>query len=125
MSKASKSSVLFFIVLLLFLSIKSGNYALGSISLVQINQTENSDFHFSTGQPDLFFLTRNEERSETSVRNLPAPCSKRKHFNDFYFNPVSPEKRIICLFKDYLFNSIIIQPGLPKVEIIYPFHSHW
>ncbi|MDX9811298.1 MAG: hypothetical protein RBU28_02850 [Bacteroidales bacterium] len=124
MSKVSKSSVLFFIVLLLFLSIKSGNYALGSISLVQSNHTENSDFYFSTGQPDLFFLTRNEERSETSVRNLPAPYSK-KHFNDFYFNPVSAEKRIIGLCTEYLLNSIIIQPGLSNVEIIYPFHSHW
>lgn len=124
MSKVSKSSILILIVLLLFLSIKSGDYALRSISLVQSNHTENSDFYFSTGKPDLFFLTRNEERSVTSVRNLPDPCSK-KHFNDFYFNPVSPEKRIIGLCTEYLLNSIIIQPGLTNVEIIYPFHSHW
>ncbi len=124
MSKGSKISGLFFIALLLFLSIRSGNYGFLLTSQLQSSQTENLDSYLSAGELDLFFLNCHEERSIFSSDNLPIPCLK-KHLNDLNFDPLSLEKRILSVSSDYLTYSGRLQRSLTNVEIIYPFHSHW
>jgi hypothetical protein len=124
MSKGSKISGLFFIALLLFLSIRSGNYGLLLTSQLQSNQTESSDSYFSMGKLDLAFLNRPEERTGSSVENLPIP-SLKNHLAHFNCDLLCLEKRIFSVSSGYLSHSIRLYRSLTNVEIIYPFHSHW
>lgn len=124
MPKGSKISGVFFILILLVLSIKWGDYNVLK-SQLHSSGPENPDYCSSTSKLDLFFLNHHpEERAFFSDNNLRTPVLK-EHLTDTKFDPLSLEKRIFSVSSGYLSYSVRLQPSLTNVEIIYPFHSHW
>lgn len=123
MPKGSKISGLFFIVILLFLNLRSEDSGVPA-SDIQNGRHNDSASIFSSGNTDIFFLNHHEERGSFSLKNLPLPCFA-KHINhpDCELYPV--EKRIFSEISGYLSYAIRVEPGLANVEIIYPFHCFW
>lgn len=125
MSKVIRISGLFFVSVLLFISVSTGNNGLLTHSLLQSSsQPANSDSYFSIGKLDLYFLNRPEERTIFSVRNLPVPYLK-KYINDLKCSFLSYEKRKFNTNSRYLSYSVRLQPSLTNNEIIFPFHYFW
>lgn len=124
MSKVTKTTGLFFAAMLIFLSISTENYGLLLTSHLQNAQSENSDSYFSTEKPDLLFLYRNDERQVNSVRNLPVP-SLKNHPNDFHYNSLSREIRILSINSRYLSYSVIVDRNLTNSDIVFPSHYFW
>lgn len=110
--------------MLIFLSISTENYGLLLTSHLQNAQSENSDSYFSTEKPDLLFLYRNDERQVNSVRNLPVP-SLKNHPNDFHYNSLSLEIRILSINSGYLSYSVIVDRNLTNSDIVFPSHYFW
>jgi len=124
MSKVTKISGLFFVAMLLFLSISTENYGLSLTSQLQSSQTKSSDSYFSTEKPDLFFLNRQEQRFVYSIKNLPVPNLKN-HPNDFHWNCLSPEVIISSINSGYLSYSVTLYRNFTNHDIIFPFHYFW
>jgi hypothetical protein len=124
MSKVTKISGLFFVAMLLFLSISTENYSLSLTSQLQSSQPNSSDSYFSTEKPDLFLLNRQEQRLAYSVKNLPV-ASIKNHPNNFHGNCLSPEVRISGIDSGYLSYSVTLYRNFTSHDIIFPFHYFW
>jgi hypothetical protein len=124
MSNVYKTSALFFAAMLGFLSTCSQNYGVLIPSPLQNSQSENSVSYFSTEKPELLFLDRHEERLVNSVKNQPVP-SLKNHPNNFNYNSLSPEVRILSINSGYLSYSLIVDRSLTNSDIVFPFHYFW
>jgi hypothetical protein len=124
MGKVTKTSGLFFVAMLIFLSICTENYGLLSTSPLQYSQSENSGFCFSKEKPDFLFLYRNDERQINSVRNLPGPSFKN-HTNYIRCNNISLEIKISGINSGYLSYAMIVNRSLTSSDIVFPSHYFW
>jgi hypothetical protein len=124
MSKVTKISGLFFVAMLLFLSISTETYSLSLTSQLQSGQPKSSDSYFSTEKPDLFFLNRQEQRLAYSVKNLPVPSIKN-HPDNFHGNCLSPEVRLSSIDSGYLSYLVTLYRNFTSHDIIFPFHYFW
>lgn len=122
MNKGVKISGLFFISILLFLCVRPGESILNT-SQLQTSKPESTDSYFSTGAIDFFILNRQEERSVTSIKNLPIPLIKQ--ICDYKSNFLSLEKRTFSIISNYICHSVGIKRNLSIFEIIFPFHYYW
>jgi hypothetical protein len=124
MKEVTKTTALFFAAVLFFLSTSTENYSLLLTSKLQNTASENSGSYLSTGNPDLFFLNRHEERLVTSVKNLPV-TNLRNYINNFNNNSLSPEIRLSGNGSVYLLYSESVYLNLTNINIIFPFHYFW
>ncbi len=124
MSKLTKTTALFFVAMLFFISLSTENYGLLLTSQLQNTGSENSGSYLSTEKPNLFFLNRHEERLETSVKSLPNSKLKNQ-INDVCSNSISTEVRILSINSGYLSYSVTVYRNLTNCDIVFPFHYFW
>ena len=124
MSKLTKTTALFFVAMLFFISLSTENYGLLLTSQHQNTGSENSGSYLSTEKPNLFFLNRHEERLETSVKSLPNSKLKNQ-INDVCSNSISTEVRILSINSGYLSYSVTVYRNLTNCDIVFPFHYFW
>ena len=124
MSKLTKTTALFFVAMLFFISLSTENYGLLLTSQLQNAGSENSGSYLSTEKPNLFFLNRHEERLETSVKSLPNSKLKNQ-INDVCSNSISTEVRILSINSGYLSYSVTVYRNLTNSDIVFPFHYFW
>lgn len=122
MNKGSKISGLFFISILLFLCVRPGESII-TTSQLQNSKPESTDSYFSTVTIDFFILNRQEERSVSSIKNLPIALIKQIGY--YKSNFPSLEKRTFNIISRYICHSFLLKRNPSIFEIIFPFHYYW
>jgi len=124
MSKVIRTTALFFAAILFFLSTSTQNYGLYITSHLQNTPAENTDSYYSTENPKLLFLYRNDERQVNSGRNVPTP-SLKNYSNNIQYKSLSPEIRLLSINSRYYLFSLIVERSLTNSDIVFPFHYFW
>lgn len=122
MNKSPKISGLFFISILLFLCVRPGESII-TTSQLQNSKPESTDSYFSTVTIDFFILNRQEERSVSSIKNLPIALIKQIGY--YKSNFPSLEKRTFNIISRYICHSFLLKRNPSIFEIIFPFHYYW
>jgi len=124
MRTITKILVLFWVAILVSLSVVTTNY-----SSIDNYKNQNSGFqnfaqHSFAETPFDFYFTSKNSTSVSPINNEPVPnlINCINNFSSFGF---IPELRIMNIFSQYFSYSKIIHQSLSKGDIVFPFNYFW
>jgi hypothetical protein len=124
MSKAKRTTALFFTIALLYISVYSENYSRLITSVIQDSQCQNLSPYFGLENSILYFPNRQGENILASIKKLPV-SNLNNNSNDPYIICSPPEVIKLNTGSEYLFNSETIYRNLTNCDIVFPFHHFW